>query len=222
MLISPEEGLLGSVAEVRILSSSRWSVHSELLRIIHPAPESVAAANSLVSVPEAAENGVAAAPEAAQLHVSTPQQAEVGCPAQPAGVCSTCSAEPAGALAEAAPADSSAELRPPAAPGAPAKTSSSSGGSGGGNSPAARNGGGSSIEQAQIPGASTLQPLVAAKAHGQAVASCSSLACSSVPEAGSSGAWGHVELVDVLLCVGAAIGLSGVLLSGLLTLLSAH
>ena len=227
MLIPPEEGLLGSVAEVRILSSSRWSVHSELLRIIHPDGESTAAANSLTSVPEAVEHSAAAAPEAessaeaAQPNISAPQQAEIGRAAEPAGVCSTYGADTMRPGTEAALGHSSIELRPPAPSGATAQTSSS-GGSGGDAASAARNGGGcSSIEQAQMSGES-LQPVAAAKTHEPAVTARTSLACPSIPGAGSGGAWGHVQLIDVLLCAGAAVGLSGVLLSGLLTLLSAQ
>lgn len=212
VLIPPEERLMGSVAEVRVLSASRWSVRGELLRIVHRPGQPLPAGSSA---------GSAASPAAERPSPAEPSESVPTNKVEAA--CSSCGAEASCCSSEAALLDgaascSSAELQQASAALQEAVRASRAGSglvSGSAAGPVDR-----AVPDAALQQAARAQAAEQRKADAAQPALLPAQSAQPAAQNHCAGGRACGQTVDYLLCIGAALGLAGVLWSGVLMLLS--
>lgn len=233
VLLEPVPGLMGSMAEVRITSPSRWSVRGELLRILHTCPDdsggSMNSGSSRSSVtgtqPRSDASADSCSPPAALLarrqrqeSAAVPAAEDAAIPPQAAPGCSTCGA--------AVPCSSESAAESAVAPSISSSSTTSRLSCGAGSSDAgsfsglARQSADGSADSTCTAEAEAAPPRVLGSEAVSAARTLSVAAQAAAPAEQCDGAVvQRTELADVLLCIGVVLGLCGMLVSGVLTLL---
>lgn len=241
VLLEPVPGLMGSVAEVRITSASRWSVRGKLLRILHAGSPTGSGGGMVANSSRPGTSGGgsgsgntigegagvvssasgprqrAASPAVSCAQPALAPQHAAGdfassSAAEAASGCSTCGA--AQPCSDRSVAASSATHVSDGIRAVSSDASSCGIDSLGRDPPCVPDANEPTIAEAPVP-------VIAAKCEGQSPAKAPSAAAVAAASAQQQDApaVNRIELADVLLCIGMLLGLGGVLVSGVLTLL---
>jgi len=247
VLIQPQPGLMGSTAEVRITAATRWSIRGELLRILHSPsaePGNINSGGSSSSVSSSGTSGDSGSSSAATAGLAQPWEAgdTAARRHEKTAADGRTAHEVAAAGAQAVPGCGTCGSGATCCMEAPAQSCSGGGQCGSsdfaGRTDAAQQRQGDNAEPASDGDTATAAAAASAAAFavargddngaeaGVAAAAAQAEAkaapaatLSQTGEASSSSALlQEVQLVDVLLCAGAVLGLCGVLATGVLTL----